>query len=680
MTSHRRTSVSMNWTNPPAAENQPGYGNRLSQETHLPSGSPAPPQPSQLGAKPQGSPAPDELPHIRIDKSLTLSGGGGNATSVEVFKLTLGEETIELLPLRNWSQLDHYKWTVRGKLPAEPAGLEIALDHVRIAGETVAINDPAGCAKLEQLFNDWLLSERETLELARKKARPQPQPTAPASSAQPEVEALRFRVEVDKRGQVHVHCVRGKETLASIGLTVAGFKSLYQQGLMRKPHTLETGALHDWVELDGELCSFEQGRNDAARLEQILNERYVLAASVGPAKEVVIFLNPASSTGFDIQFPIMVGGVPDNHRRHLDEQSLGLLQDPDHCGLLHREIIIKLIPPNLVFKQKTPDGGEQYLGWGPENTLDVTDEEGHQKTIQLSQPLNLLRLGRAELTAVLNHPAINRHTKAAHSHRPANEAEPKPATPGPLSQAPPQPVPPPSPPFQQGSLPEVREPAHGLTEPKPMTPAPESAPKPAVAEPGLKPVGLARSLPNLWLKEILAQPAHHHEWFACLTYRKMAEWFGNSGQGKFGPCDCWFISLGESEDIADPAFKGIFITEKGSLGFLNEGQMARFYNRIVFVGPQQSALEGIQVDLVATGLDARQRLVFILSDNYRRQFGVPEMTLAEVLNRLRDCGAVVLSAREILASPEPLEVVWTVPAEQPDPSSPEAQESTRAPA
>jgi hypothetical protein len=669
---HRQTSVSMNWTTPPAAENGPGYGNRLGEESFLRSESPSQPES-------QGNQTPNELPRIRIHKSLTLSALGGDSPNLEVYKLTLGEETIELLPLRNWGQLDYYKWTVRGKLPAEPAGLEIALDHVRLAGETVGINDPTGCEKLERLFNDWLLLEKETQQLARKKARPQQQPTTPVSSTQPNAETLRCRVEMDKRGQVHVHCVRGKETLASIGLTVAGFKSLYQQGLMRKPHTVETGALHDWVELDGELCSFEQGRNDAARLEQILNERYVLAASAGPAKEIVVFLNPASSTGFDIQFPITAGGMLDNHRRHLDEQSLGLLQDPDHCGLLHRDIIVKLIPPNLVFKKKTPDGGEDYFSWSPENALNVIDEDGHQKMIQLSQPLNLLRLSRAELAAVFNHPTINRHTTTATSPPLASEVEPKSAAPGSVPQVPPQPAPSPPPSNAPEASLEAREPVHGASKPELMI-TPESAPKPAVAEPDLRPAVLARPLPNLWLREILTQPAHYHEWFACLTYRKMAEWFGNSGKGNFGPCDCWFISLGESEDIADPAFKGIFITEKGSLGYLNAGQMARFYNRIAFVGPQQSALEGIQVDLVAVGLDAQQSLVFILSDDYRRRFSVPEMTLAEVLSRLRDCGAVVLNARETLASPQPIEVIWMVPAEQPDPSSPEAQEYTRAPA
>ena len=118
----------------------------------------------------------------------------------------------------------------------------------------------------------------------------------------------------------------------------------------------------------------------------------------------------------------MVAGTPMNHRHHLNDQSLESLQDPDHCGLLHKEIIVKLIPPNVVFKQKTPDGGEQYLAWRPENTVTVTDDEGRERSLHLSQPLNLLRLSAAELTAVFNHPAINRHTQAATPPAPASRA------------------------------------------------------------------------------------------------------------------------------------------------------------------------------------------------------------------------------------------------------------------
>ena len=154
----------------------------------------------------------------------------------------------------------------------------------------------------------------------------------------------------------------------------------------------------------------------------------------------------------------------------------------------------------------------------------------------------------------------------------------------------------------------------------------------------------------------------------------------NSSEGNLGPCACWFISLGESEDIAEPAFKGVFLTEKGSLGFLNGNQMARFHNGVAFLGTRQSALEGIDVSLAGVGLDTQERVVFILSDNYRAQFGVPGPDLVEVLRRLGAAGAIVMSVRETLASREPIEAVWTVPAEQTDPDNPEALESTRPPA
>jgi hypothetical protein len=675
----RRTSVSMNWTNSPAAENSPGQDGRLGKEIYSASGLPA-----QPGAQPPGSPASAKPAEIKIGKCLAFSAAAGTAKDLEVFTVTLGGETIELLPFKNWHQLDHHKWTVQGKLPAQPAGLEIGIDHVRIMGGTVALNDPAGCVKLERLFNDWLLFERETLELARKRARPHPVPATLESTVGEGAQPLRFHVEVDKRAQVHIHCMQGKETLASVGLGVAGINSLCQQGLMRKPRALATGALHDWVELDGELFSFDKGRNDAARLEQTLNERYVPEAAAARAKEVVIFLNSASSTGFDIQFPVMVAGVPDNHRHHLNEQALEKLQDPDHCGLLHKEIIIKLIPPNLVFKQKTPDGGEQYLAWSRENTVTVTDEEGREKTLHLSQPLNLLRLSATELTAVFNHPAINRQTKA--SPRPGAPSEPAPkaipaawaswgpGAPTPTAEA--------LPPAKQELVTEARveQPGPAFAEPKPAPQVAAVPPKPSAAAFPVPPAGFLRSLPNMWLKEILAQPALPPDWFAVLTYSKLAERFGNSDEGKFGPSDCWFISLGESRDIADPAFKGVFITEKGSLGFLSGGQMARFYNGMAFLGLQESALEGIQVNLIAVGLDARERLVFVLSDNYRAQFGVLEATLAEVLDRLRECGAVIMGAKETLANADPIDVLWTVPADQSNPSSPEARESTRTPA
>ncbi len=102
---------------------------------------------------------------------------------------------------------------------------------------------------------------------------------------------------------------------------------------------------------------------------------------------------------------------------------------PDRCGLLPKGLIVKLTRPTLIFKQKTPDGGERYLEQGADNLVTVTDDEGQVKFIDLSQPVNYLHLSAVELTAVFNHPAINRHrTFASLAARPG-ESQPKPDAP-----------------------------------------------------------------------------------------------------------------------------------------------------------------------------------------------------------------------------------------------------------
>ena len=42
----------------------------------------------------------------------------------------------------------------------------------------------------------------------------------------------------------------------------------------------------------------------------------------------------------------------------------------------------------------------------------------------------------------------------------------------------------------------------------------------------------------------------------------------------------------------------------------------------------------------------------------------PEQALAQELGRLAECGAVILSAKDLLQSQDLIEVLWTVPAEQ----------------
>src|SRR5512136_454297 len=132
---------------------------------------------------------------ITIGKTVVLTEHGKEAG---IFTMTLGAETIELLPLRNWSQLDVFKWRARGKLPGTPAGLEITFDHIKVTGETVSTNDPEGTTKLQKLLNEWLALEKEAFKLAQQKAHAKPTAVEQEAPAQPENLVPHFQVEVDK--------------------------------------------------------------------------------------------------------------------------------------------------------------------------------------------------------------------------------------------------------------------------------------------------------------------------------------------------------------------------------------------------------------------------------------------------------------------------------------------------
>jgi hypothetical protein len=617
----------------------------------------------RVAPPPQVSPQ-DE---IIIGKTVVVAASGHGA---EVFTMTLGAETIRLLPLRNWSQLDLYKWRARGKVPGTPAGLEITFDHVKVGGEAVSIYDPEGSAKLQKLLNQWLIFERGSVDRARQKEHVKQASPEPQASLRSEPLTPRFCVEVDKEGQVHIKCLQGKETLALIGLNLPGLNNLVSQGVMHKPHSLQVGALHDWVELDGQFFSFEHGNNDASKLEKVLNERYLSTVALGQGKEVVVFPNAASPTGFDIQFAAKVGGVVQHHRHPLNEETLALLQDRDRCGLLPKDLVIKLSPPNFIFKLKTPDGGERYLDEGPEHIVKVVGDEGEVRMIDLSRPVSYLRLNSVELTAVFNHPAINQHATVS-SQSDGTSERPK-AVQVAVPPAAARPNPP--------SMPALQPKA----ETKPVElPAlkPETSAKPVVlrsgGEPAIPSAPVARPPPNAWLKGLLVGPLTRPDWFAWVVYRKLAEHFGNSREGYFGPIPCWACSLGEVEDICDPGFNGIFLTQKGGLGYLNQGRIIRFHKGVAFVGTLESAIEGIGVHLEAVATDVQRHIVFIVNEGYRSQFGVPAQTVAEELARLKKHGALVMSESEVLQSSEPIEVVWTVPAEQESPDDPQAMEGLR---
>src|SRR5262249_24026310 len=119
---------------------------------------------------------------------------------------------------------------------------------------------------------------------------------------------------------------------------------------------------------------------------------------------------------------------------------------------------------------------------------------------------------------------------------------------------------------------------------------------------------------------------------------------------------------------------GIFLTEKSGLGFLSKGQIARFNHGVAFLSKVESVHEGIGVDLVGLGLIGRSQVAFVVANDYRKKFELPEATVLEVLKQLNESGAVIMSILEILSDRERVEVLWTLPAEQPDPDNPQVVE------
>jgi hypothetical protein len=296
--------------------------------------------------------------------------------------------------------------------------------------------------------------------------------------------------------------------------------------------------------------------------------------------------------------------------------------------------------------------------------------------VDLTKPVNYLRLSAVELTAVFNHPTINQHSQAAPEPVHASAAT------GPAQASAPPPGERPMPPSL--AMPQSRTEATPLEIPRPqpkggppMEPVKAVVPGPSGGEHAIRPAQAIKPLPNLWLKAVLSGASLRQDWFTCLIYRKLAEHFGNSSESFFGPFPCWVCSLGDVEDISDPAFRGVFLTQRGWLGYLNQGRIARFRNEVAFLGTLESTIEGIGVSLAAAGKDSQQRIVFIACENYRTKFGLPELTVVQELARLREYGASLMSVNEVLQNPDPVEVIWTVPVHQEDLSDAQALEVFR---
>ncbi len=346
---------------------------------------------------------------IRIGKTLAPREADGTGGVMEVFTMTLGQETIELLPLKTWSQLDVFKWRARGILPSTPIGLQITPDSVKVAGETASVSEPDGCARLEKALNLWLVLERDKIRSAAQKQR---QPAAATVHTEP-VTAMRFALDLSAPGQPRIRFIEGNVVVKTVALNLTGLNSLIQEGVMKQPRSLKVGALHDWVELDGEVFRLKEGEPGAAELEKTLNERFLAAFASEATQDVWVFANPASPTGFDIQFAATPAGLVENKRRHLDAAAIELLQDPQRCRVLRKDIVARFAPPDLIFKLKTPDGGERHLDAGPASEVHVGEADGVTKVIDLSRPVSLLTVGVTELNAIFSHPAVNRRAQIA---------------------------------------------------------------------------------------------------------------------------------------------------------------------------------------------------------------------------------------------------------------------------
>ena len=152
-------------------------------------------------------------------------------------------------------------------------------------------------------------------------------PSEPVSIAATEAELPRLRIEMDEAGQPRLRFLEGDQTVKVVALNQQAFNALIEEGLLCKPRSLEVGVMRNWVKLDGQLFRFDGDGNGAAGLEEALNDRYVLPDE-SSGHNVVVFSNPASPTGFDLQFPASPLGFAENRRRHLNEETIEILQDP----------------------------------------------------------------------------------------------------------------------------------------------------------------------------------------------------------------------------------------------------------------------------------------------------------------------------------------------------------------
>jgi hypothetical protein len=297
-----------------------------------------------------------------------------------VFTLSLDNEVVTLESGKTWTQLDHFKWVVRGLIES-PENFHVHPDgSVEIYAEKIDIADPEGTVKLEQQIN-----KRHTATVAHKPA-PANAPSASAA-AQTRSGKPQFLVRLDHWGHLVIEWGHGLDR-EETGLR--GLPTLMANGLIRKPGTYHVDPLQRGIEIDG--VKFDCSEAGAKRLEEALNKRYAVTRRTDNAVAVEIKENHAASTGFDIHFTIHRAGVPLEVKGHLSQEYLDILQDPAKCDLLQPRIHLLLSPPYLLIRRRLPDMGEEKIPELPD--------------------VNFLHCNAAQLQQALNHPLIRRNVSA----------------------------------------------------------------------------------------------------------------------------------------------------------------------------------------------------------------------------------------------------------------------------
>jgi hypothetical protein len=298
-----------------------------------------------------------------------------------VFALELGDEKVTLDPGKAWIKVDQYKWVTRG-LMEPPQSFHIQPNGtVEINGEKITLDDPEGIAKLEYEIN-----KRRTVPIVSKTT------AAPATGVQTNRPAaaqaqrkVQFKVRIDHLGHMMIECKRGAEQVET-GLR--GFHSMIQSGFILSPQSLHIDPLQRAIEIDG--IRYECSEAGARQLEETLNSKYAPTLKAEGEDTIEIKENPASATGFDIQFATVQAGFRLEVKGHLSQEKLDLLQDPLRCDLLQRDVALRLSPPHLLIRRKRIDGGEERIPEIPD--------------------VHYRRISALELERIFNHPLIRRST------------------------------------------------------------------------------------------------------------------------------------------------------------------------------------------------------------------------------------------------------------------------------